>query len=295
MTSKRELYFTGKMHPKDPRKPLPGELPRRRKVRFLLAGGGILLFGLGVTVGLGLSPETPEETRARMANLEAELKVAHQRILELDRAVHYKTTEQMNRPGGQLKPEDRKRHEREARRYARAIRAAKAQGAADLIQWFITRWDSMLDQPGPNDRPGRRAELLARLVGGMAQNLHPADYVPWQAEFFSGNWLGDLHFDLDGDGYPQKRSGPNPHDGFTDTSVCQIAMALNQTMTDGRVLVMPELRCDAPDAKMSIFLQGKTINDAVDDFVAALKAHGFLVRESKQKGLRLVLVGQPRS
>src|SRR5205814_682238 len=81
-----------------------------------------------------------------------------------------------------------------------------AQPAAELIEWFIGRWNALLDKPLPNDRATRRAEALSLLVGGMGKNLHPEDYVPWQAEFLAGNWLGELHFDLDGDGLPAKRS-----------------------------------------------------------------------------------------
>jgi len=116
--------------------------------------------------------------------------------------------------------------------------------------------------------------------------------VPWQAEFFDGHWLGEVHFDLDGDGYPGKRSMPNPHDGFANLSICHIAMALNLSVLDARVLVMPDLHCDRSDNKMSVFLQGATLDEAITDFVKAARYSGFIVKESLDKsGLRLVLVG----
>jgi hypothetical protein len=194
--------------------------------------------------------------------------------------------------GGKLKAADRQRHERESRRYAKVLRQVHAQSAAELMQWFVGRWNSILDDPKPTDRTTRRAELLSLLIGGMAANLDPNDYVPWQAEFLNGSWLGDVHFDLDGDGHPAKRSAPNPHDSFAGVSVCQIAMAENQAARDARVLVMPDMKCDRPEAKMSVFLQGSSIDEALTDLVRALRAEGFVVVERVEAGVRLILVGQ---
>jgi hypothetical protein len=276
--------------PKDARKPLPGELPpeRRRLLRELVVG--TLLVGVGAVLGVVLSPETPRAAAQRIAALEGELAAAKRHVGELEWAVKHPQPVEVS-VSGKLKAADRARHEREAKRYAGLLRKAKAQGAAELVSWFVGRWDSMLDAPTHNDRTGRRAELLALLVGGMAANLNPGDYVPWQAEFLGGEWLGDLHFDLDGDGYPGKRSMPNPHDGFANVSVCQIAMAMNETVRDARVLVMPEMSCDRPEARMSVFLQGTTVDDAITDLVRALQRDGFLVVEKIERGVRLVLVG----
>ena len=61
---------------------------------------------------------------------------------------------------GKLKPADRERHEREAKKYAKVLRMVKAQSASELMQWFVQRWDGLLDQPEENDRTTRRAELF---------------------------------------------------------------------------------------------------------------------------------------
>src|SRR5690606_20117519 len=121
--------------------------------------------------------------------LEHDLATSKERVAELERAKAYNATTNLAPAGGQLKAADRKRHERESKRYAKILRQVKAQSAAELLQWFVTRWNGMLDQPSTNDRTGRRAELLSRLVGGMADNLDPNDYVPWQAEFLNAEWL----------------------------------------------------------------------------------------------------------
>ncbi len=276
--------------PYDPGKPLPGEIPPARRLLRQRLVAATLLFAAGGIVGVVLAPEAPSTAKARISELEGELASARRHMTELEWSVKHPASD-VAPSGGKLRPADRARHEREARRYAEILRKQHAQGAAELVTWFVSRWDAMLDAPTLNDRTGRRAELLALLVGGMAENLDPGDYVPWQAEFLAGNWLGDLHFDLDGDGFPGARSMPNPHDGFAATSVCQIAMALNQTARDARVLVMPEMSCDRPEAKMSVFLQGTTIDDAITDLVKALQRDGFLVVEKIENGVRLVLVG----
>jgi hypothetical protein len=278
--------------PRDPRKPLPGEVSTQRRILFNLVGGGVIVLGVGVMLGLVLAPDTPIESKQRIAVLESELMLTKQRVLELDRAVQYKASSDVVRPTGRLRNEDKKRHERESKRYTKILRQVKAQSAAELVQWFITRWNGLLDQPAANDRTTRRAELLSRLVGGMSENLHPDDYVPWQAEFLNGDWLGELHFDMDGDGYPGKRSGKNPHDGFADVSVCQIAMAMNQAARDARVLVMHDMKCEAPHARMSLFLQGATIDEALDELVRELRRAGFVAVERTDSGMRLVLVAQ---
>src|SRR5689334_9357635 len=126
--------------PSDPRKPLPGEVRRGQRVVFNLVGGAVIVFGLGVMLGLALAPESPADTKRRLAELEAELALSRQRVLELDRAVQYKAAEKVTRPGGKLSAEDKKRHERESKKYAKILRQLKAQGAAELIQWFIGRW-----------------------------------------------------------------------------------------------------------------------------------------------------------
>ena len=227
----------------DPSKPLPGEMSPERRQMFLMSGTAILCLGLGSILGFALTPETSEEANTRIATLEQQLGKSAQRVKDLERALLYtpRTNENL---GGKLKAADRERHERAAQQYAKALRQVKAQSAGELVRWFVSRWNALLDRPEHNDRAGRRAELLSKLVGGMAANVDPRDYVPWQAEFFAGDWLGDVHFDLDGDGLPGSRSMPNTHDGFVDASACQIAMAINQVVLDARVFVMPDMKCD---------------------------------------------------
>lgn len=291
--SKQERYFTGRPATLDPRDPLPGEIPPGMKASFIRIGIAIGLLGMGVIIGLAFGTETPVETKRRITDLEAQLSRARTRIVELNRALAYKSTGEAD-VGGLLKPADRKRHEREGRRYAAALRKVRAQPAAELIEWFVRRWNELLDRPQPDDRTGRRAEVLSRLVGGMALNLDPDDYVPWQAEFFNGGWLGELHFDMDGDGFPGKRARPNPKDGFADASICHVAMALNQAVSDAQILVQPEMRCDSPKAKISVFLQGRTMNDALTEFVKAVKREGFFTKDRTFKGTRMILIGPGR-
>ena len=264
------------------------ELPRERREQIRWVVGVLVLLGIGLMLGLAVAPEGPKELKAHLEKTQQELAAKNQLIGQLQQQL---ADADGSPDRGRLKPADRARHEREGRRYAGALRRSGAQSAADLMEWFIKRWNLLLEYPQPDDRTGRRAATLSLLVGGMAANLNPGDYVPWQAEFFNSDWLGELHFDLDGDGLPGPRSGPNPHDGFANVSVCHVAMALNQAVTDARILIMPELRCDRVDTRMSVFLQGKTFDDAISEFVRATRDLGFIVVEKLEKKHRLILVG----
>lgn len=266
---------------------LGDEPPSRARARLRAGGFCLAFFGLGLLLGLYLAPETPKATEARLGTLETALVKREGHIAELEQQLHTSAgvTE------GKLRKVDRLRHEREGRRYAASLRRTGAQGAGDLMEWFVHRWNQLLDMPQDDDRTTRRAATLALLIGGMAANINPGDYVPWQAEFLSGQWLGELHFDSDGDGLPGLRSSANTHDGFANVSVCQVAMALNQAARDAQVLMMPEMRCDRPEARMSVFLQGKTFDDALNEFVSAVRSQGFIAVEKQDKGMRLVLVG----
>ena len=55
--------------------------------------------------------------------------------------------------------------------------------------------------------------------------------------------------------------------------------------------MMPSMRCDSPRARISAFLQGRTVNDALTEFVKVLRRDGFMVTERKKKGIRLILIG----
>ena len=290
MSWKQRNYYTGHRPgpPDGGEPPNLDRLPKQTRERIRAVVIVVALLVTGALMGLWLAPEGPKEMKAELeaarlsvANKSNMIKNLQQQLADADRA-----------PGrGRLRATDRARHEREGRRYANALRRAGAQSAADLMEWFVTRWNLLLDYPQPDDRTGRRAATLSLLVGGMAANLNPGDYVPWQAEFFNADWLGELAFDLDGDGLPGPRSGPNLHDGFANVSICQVAMALNQAVSDARILIMPELRCDRVDTRMSVFLQGKTFDDAISEFVRAARDLGFIVVEKLEKKHRLVLVG----
>ncbi len=274
----------------DPRQPLPGEVSPASRAKLVALIASIVIFSLGMVVGVWLSPEAPGDLVSENARLAAELKAAKADAADLRRRLTYDKRE-VEQETGALDPAIAERHKVQAKIIAEAMRRVKAQGASQLFDWFVDRWNRVLDNPKEDDRVGRRAELLSRLVGGMAQNLHPGDYVPWQTELHNGAWLAELHYDLDGDGLPGPRSAKNRNDGFVDKSICHVAMALNQSVTDALILVMPELRCHEAKNKMSAFLQGETFDDAIDEFVAAATEQGFLVLEKKRKKQRLVLVG----
>ncbi len=260
--------------------------PRGQRNKLREVGLAVVLLVTGALLGLYFAPEGPRELKAQLAGTQQALAATKARMATLEQSMQ--DAEGADR--GVLKSGDRSRHERAGRHYVHSLRRAQAQGAAQLMEWFIHRWDQLLDFPQEDDRTGRRAATLALLVGGMAENLNEGDFVPWQAEFLSSAWLGELHFDMDNDGLPGKRSGANTHDGFANVSICHVAMALNQAMTDGRVLVMPNMRCDRPEARMSVFLQGKTLDDALSEFVKQVREQGFIVKEKLEKGVRLVLV-----
>lgn len=294
--SKENRYFrgppqqgTGNPPPSSPPTlPRSDALPAYKKQQLMILGATLLLLGTGALLGFWIAPESPKELRDQVKALEIVLNAKDRRIAELEGRAGVST---VAAAGGHLRAVDKARQDREGHRYAMALKRTGAQAAANLLEWFLGRWDQLLDAPLPDDRTGRRAATLSLLVGGMAANLNEGDYVPWQAEFFDGHWLGEVHFDLDGDGMPGKRSMPNPHDGFANMSICHIAMALNLAVSDARILVMPDMHCDRPDSKMSVFLQGQTMDDAITEFVKAVRSAGFLAKESTEKGLRLILIG----
>lgn len=57
--SKQERYFTGMPPPRDPREPLPGEIPPGMKANFIRIGISIGLLGMGVIIGLSFGADTP--------------------------------------------------------------------------------------------------------------------------------------------------------------------------------------------------------------------------------------------
>jgi hypothetical protein len=290
---KRELYFSGAPIQDDASKPLPGEITPERRRAFIFAGSLVGCFCLGLVLGLALAPQTPAEILAKNEALEEELQSAQKRITDLERTVAYKDTVKPI-TAGKLPADIRARNQQGIDRIAIMMKRFKAQGASELMEWFGKRWNDLLDHPEPEDRTGRRAATLALLIGGMAENMHPQDFVEWQASFFRGNWLAELHYDIDGDGLPGSSNGVNPKDGFANVSVCQVAMALNQSVTDTQILVTPDMRCDRPQSRISLFLQGSTFKDAIDEFVEAAEQEGFLVVQRREKNVRLILIGTKR-
>ncbi|MEL6546044.1 MAG: hypothetical protein AAFQ82_15555 [Myxococcota bacterium] len=277
-------------HGFDPREPLPGEVTPASRAKLVALIASIVIFSFGLMVGVWMSPEAPDDLRAENVRLQSELKTARDDAADLRRQLSYGKRE-VEKEGGALNPAIAERHKVQGKLIAEAMRRVKAQGAGQLIDWFVDRWNRVLNNPKEDDRIERRAELLSRLVGGMAENLHPGDYVPWQTELLSGGWLAELHYDLDNDGLPGPRSARNRNDGFADKSICHVAMALNQSVIDAQILVMPELRCHERKNQMSAFLQGETFDDALDEFVDAAKRQGFLVLEKRRKKQRLILIG----
>lgn len=264
------------------------------KSTWLTVLAAIAWVGVGVFMGVafwGANAPEAEVAQARISELEQALAASQAKVVSLERSLAYRANHN-SKQGGALLPRDRKRHLVQGKRYAKLLKRAQAQPAADLMLWFVDRWNALLDDRQSGDRLSRRAKALSQLMSGMAQNIDPEDFVPWQAEFLESRWLGDVHFDLDGDGLPTSRFGPNPKDGFASRSICEIAMALNQSVTDAQVLLMPNLKCDAQNARLSLFLSGETLDDALSEFVRGARRVGFSVVEKRKKGTRLILVGK---
>ena len=254
----------------------------------------IIALALGVIIGFGISNESPEESGQREANLRQALSESQARISELERSLAYQNT-QAQEVSGTLDPKLKAQHIEQGKKYAAVMRKNKHKRAADLIEWFVGRWTELLDRPQDGDRTGRRAKLLSKFVGAMGENLNPGDFTAWQSELLSQSWIAEIGYDLDQDGYPAKRRGKNPRDSFTETSVCQIAMALNQSILNAQVLVMPAMRCDRPEARVSVFFSGPTLNHALDELSATLKEKKFLVIDKTTKrGMRQLLIGPGR-
>jgi len=260
-------------------------------MKFVLLS--LVCFGAGLFLGFFIADEPEAEQLQREELLRVQINKQQQKIVELERSLTYKQT-QATVLKGKLDDKVRQIHLAQGKRYSDAMRKARHQKAANLIDWFIGRWNSVLDDPMNDDRLHRRADLLSQLVGAMGENLNPGDFANWQSEFLAQPWLAEIAYDLDGDGYPAPRKAKNPRDGFTEVSVCKIAMTLNQTVTNAQILVMPEMKCDRPDARMSLFLSSDTIGAALSEFVKALKSRGFLVVDKTRAGVRRILLGPAR-
>ena len=289
MTEKQK-HFRGSL-PKHEKPFVPG-LPPSQKNRFRQMFFGLSIFILGVILGISLSDQNPEKLKKELIELKESIKEKELTIDSLKRSAQYKNLAESikTQKTTPLPQKIKERFIKVGEEQIRGLRRAKAQRGAELLAWFLDQWQAIIEKPRENDRIERRAAILSLFIGGMAENLNPDDYIPWQADFLNGNWLPEMHFDLDKDGYPAKRNAKNPTDSFSNKSVCHIAMALNQTIKNAQVLVMPNMKCDRPEAKMSVFLQGKTLNDALNIFVKTAQQLGFIIVERKAKGSRLFLL-----
>jgi hypothetical protein len=273
-------------------KPMIPEMPASQKNLFRQTFIGLAIFILGVFVGISVSEQEPKKVKKELALLKTEVREQEETIDKLKRSAQYKKTAKVAQ-GQKIVPIPKATKAlfvKTGEMQIKGLRRAKAQRGAELLAWFLDEWQSILEKPGNGDRTERRPAALSLFIGGMAENLNPEDYIRWQADFLNGNWLPEVHFDLDKDGYPAKRSYKNPLDSYSDKSVCHIAMALNQTIKNAQILVMPNMRCNRPEAKMSIFLQGKTLNDALNVFAQTAQELGFILVEKKSRGSRLFLL-----
>lgn len=273
-----------------PNQPQLNEVPPKKRDRFLAVGGGIAGLTLGLVLGILLSPNPNTDLQQKLSLTEQRLQKTKARLIELERAVSYQRA-QPESARHLLSDGNRKLIETHGRKYARALKNAKHHSAGDLVTWFVERWASLLDKSTPDDRTTQRAQLLSQLVSAMARNLNPGDYTDWQLEFLRQPWLGEVSIDFDGDGFPTTQAGQNPRDGFTQVSVCQIAMSLNQLATDAHILLMPNLRCDDPSSRLSLFLAGNSLKDAFSEFTETLKQRGFNVTDRSKNGVRQILIG----
>jgi len=289
---KEHIYFTGR-HIASLQILQREEVAYAKRHWLVFSLFGIVLVIVGGLLGLALAPATPREIQAHLLTLQQQYEKVKIRNDELERALRYRETSTKTAPSGSLPQEVKKKHIFYGAKMASILRQAHAQPASELMEWFTTQWNALLDLPRPDDRVDRRAETLSLLVGGMGENLSEDAYMRWQYSFFNPQepWLAELHLDRDGDKLPRTRNQENPRDGFVNQSVCVIAMSLNQAITDAHVLMMRDMHCDRPEARMSIFLQGSTLNDALNEFVAAVRREGFLVVERQSNGVRSVLVG----
>ena len=130
-------------------------------------------------------------------------------------------------------------------------------------------------------------------MGGISDYLTDENLILWQAEFCGGNWLAEVHYDLDCDGLPGKLDGKSRKDSFSNQSVCRIAMTLNQSIINARVLMMPNMQCDEPKLRMSVFLSAETYRQALRQFIRAARKEGFIVKQESNDGVLFVLVGNP--
>ena len=152
------------------------DLPPERKRLFVRVTVAVGIFACGAIVGIALSPETPASSLQHIDDLTKALGKAHARILELERAeVQRNTTVAAPNSSHALSPRVIAQHRAAGKKYVRALRAAKAQSAADLVRWFLSRWEDLLKHPQSDDRlrpqrpPGARNHpALLGALGGPA-------------------------------------------------------------------------------------------------------------------------------
>lgn len=268
------------------------DAPSPRRQALTQAGKLLGAFTLGLLLGVLLIPGPSASLQTQLQQAQTRLQEQKVTIEKLERSLSYQPPAAEATTRG-LSPKHRAMVETQGAEYARVLKRANHKPASDLVHWFVSRWVSMLSQSTPHERTTTRAILLQQFVSAMAKNLNPGDYIEWQMEFLAQPWLGEVSVDFDGDGYPTTLKGKNPRDGFTQVSVCQIAMALNQAVTNAQVLLTPNIQCDAPASRISLFLSGTTLKDALTEFTTTLKGQGFLVTDVASKGRRSILIGRP--
>lgn len=268
------------------------DAPSPRRQSLIQVGKLLGAFTSGLLLGVLLIPGPDASLQAQLQEAQTRVQAQKVTIKKLERSLSYQAPATKDGPRG-LSPQHRTMIETRGAEYAQVLKRANHKPASDLVHWFVSRWVSMLSQSTHHERTTTRAILLQQFVSAMAKNLNPGDYIEWQMEFLGQPWLGEVSVDFDGDGYPTTLQGKNPRDGFTQVSVCQIAMALNQAVTNAQVLLTPNIQCDAPASRLSLFLSGATLEDALTEFTATLKSQGFLVTDVASKGRRSILIGRP--
>ena len=119
----------------------------------------------------------------------------------------------------------------------------------DVINLFANQ---VVDDNPSTDGNGSAGVMVKVLSGNMNQDTF---------DLIGSDYLGKTDYPfLGADKYP---TVPLRFVAAT-TGAAVLGVTLNQTIKNAQVLVMPNMKCDRPESKMSVFLQGKTLNDALN-------------------------------
>lgn len=240
----------------------------------------VVVLMLGVIVGLALGPTSDQLSKDQLSK---KLKACQQALRQAQQSVSMLPAS--------LKTNQLKELQNGSKAYISTLKKTGHLGAAELMEWFVGQWESVLQQPQGGDRLTRRAKLLSSLLGAMAENVDPNDFIAWQLELRRQAWLFGYNQPVSGAAYPAPSKHSNPRDSFANTSACQIAMVLNQTVRNVNIVISPTFSCSPSAHLMSVFLSAQTLGQAVDQFVADLRRQGIAVAESKVDGQRLITIG----